>query len=583
MSSCTVVAARGLLCNSRSKPVSTTNQEPRATTSSLESKAWIPLLAIFVFGCVRRLSGFDAYWLNPDEGIYFSMVTWNEWGEFWKEYSANTHPPLFYLVARMVSFVTTELWAFRSIAFVCGCLGVPATFLFARECIGRGPIATLTGLFAALLVANSFTAVEMSQLIRPYTMQILFLTCALYFLVRYLRVGGRRCLPAYAGLMIVAIITHYGSLLVFVGIGMTLIGLLAFRRLDARQFRVLLIWNLPVVAASAAVYLLHIRPTVDGSVIATQAVNTWLKPVMIHGVGDVWPRFLGVLSAFGALFEGPTSLVFFAGIGLAVYRKNHLVVLMALTIPAVAIVAAAMQKYPFGYSRHSLYLTMVLVTPIAFALASMFAAAFTGRRGAICAGIGLLVLVAALNFHVEVSRFLGSALRVRDFENTLSRKDLAWVQPALDEISNKPGILLMGVQTHYLLMPFFQQERQKAVATPDASVKRFRWRQRDVLIPQVWNLSTWPGAMGMPIHLHDAIGNIDRQYPELRFSTLRSVGIFVGGWSRLADEIRKMSEEGTPEERKLVKGGGSVNGLSAFEFDIAAYKAMMDRKLKKGR
>jgi hypothetical protein len=536
----------------------------------LGTKSWIPLALIFAYGCYARLSGFDAHWINPDEGIYYSMATWENWGQFYAEFSANAHPPLYYVLLKLLAAISPEVWVLRSIALVFGCCCIPATFLFARECVGRNRMATLTGLFAAFLVAISYTAIEMSQLIRPYTMQIACLTFALYYLVRFLRVGGRRTLALYATLMIGALLMHYGTMLAFAGVGLALVVLAVCRQLAAEKVRPLVIWNLPVLTVTVAEYLWHIQPKLEGSKLVNDSLQGWLNPFMIHGASDVVPRLLGMLSsAFLYTYEGPVAIALVAGLAVAFARRNFHVALFTTSILAVAIVASAAQKYPLGCSRHSLYLAGIVAPPIAFAIAWGIA------RGLRTAIVTVAVVAALLVFRDQVSNALGSPDLYRDPENPLLRSHYAKAKKVF--VRNTPGFTLMSVQTYYQFMPEYHRERQSARRSGDGAFRLFRWGQRDMLVYSGWEFNVDVDDAGKPFrhHLHEVIMRIDREMPDLHFGEQTSVMLFVGSWSRLD---RKLDLLGDAAGRTT-----NVPGFRAVELNVARYKTNMAKAKKRGR
>jgi Dolichyl-phosphate-mannose-protein mannosyltransferase len=531
----------------------------------LGSKAWIPLTLITGFGCALRLHGFNDYWVSPDEGIYYSMVTWANWGDFYAEYAQNAHPPLYYVLLRLVSVLSSEVWTLRTVSLFFGCCCIPAAFLFARECVGRDRVGTLTGLITSLLIAGSFTAIEMSQLIRPYTMQIACTTFALYYLLRFLRDGGRRTLPAYAALTILATLTHYSTILVIGGTGLALLGLLTLRRLDAAQIRSLAIWHAPVLGVVAAVYFLHIRPDLQDSQLAAESLSTWLKPMLIDGPGDVWPRFLGMLSsAFLAGHEGPASLAFLAGMLWAGYRRKTMLLLLSMSVLVAAIVASAAHKYPFGCSRHNLYLSVIVGVPIAFAIAAGLTSGLRSSVLTITTSVGLLV------FHGPVTAGLGSPQLVRDFENQLARKDYADAKPLIDALRNTPGVILMSTQAYYQMLPEYPRDRQNAVFSADRSIRRFRWGRREIIVPDVWAFSVRPMDRGKSDYLYEVVQNIDRHMPDLQLGEQSNVTLFVGSWSTFRTWIVTLGE--------FVGRTKSVPGFLIAEVDIAGYMALESKR-----
>jgi hypothetical protein len=540
----------------------------------LVAKAWVPLALIFALGCTLRLLDFNHYWLNPDEGIYFSMVSWNEWSSFWNEYLGNAHPPLFYLLIRAMSGLADGIAPLRCVALVAGCCCVPVTFLFVRECVSRDAIGTLAGLLAAALMAISQTAVEMSQIVRPYTLQIFAMTLGLFYLVRFMRRGGRRSLPLYAVWMTVALLTHYGTVLTLAGVALTFFGLLAFRRLDGKQARSIVVWNLPLLAVLLALYFLHIRPYLEGSAMAKDAMSGWLKELLIHDATQIWPRFLDVLSTFGPRTEGPAAIAFLVGLVVAARRKNVTVVLLALAVPAVAVAASFAHKYPMSGTRHSLYLVTLVVSPIALALAYGLLGGALSRIVTVALSIGIAC------YPTEVALLLGSELPVRPRENSVPLADFDKTRPALRAISKTPGVIVIPLQAFFLLTQEFNQERQTATWAKDEPFRRFRWGERDVLVVQQWEISLGFDALDTGKHLYDFVRSVDRAMPEIRLSNRRDVVFICGGWT---SEMGSLKAFRTPSGRGLISGLYESKSVSFARFDLAAYSKAIAADLRSRR
>ena len=102
--------------------------------SLLSQHAWVLCSLICVVGFVLRVRGIGEYWTNPDEGIYYSMITWERWGNFWSQWWAQAHPPLYYLVLRVLgSAFDASFTALRWPSVIGGTLWIPAAFLLLRE------------------------------------------------------------------------------------------------------------------------------------------------------------------------------------------------------------------------------------------------------------------------------------------------------------------------------------------------------------------------------------------------------------------------------------------------------------------
>ena len=94
---------------------------------NLERYGGAGALTLVALGFVLRARGLSEYWLNPDEGIYYSSLTAGSFGDFWAEVLANAHPPLYYLLLRGVGLLTWDFVWLRGTSLL---FGTAAIWLF---------------------------------------------------------------------------------------------------------------------------------------------------------------------------------------------------------------------------------------------------------------------------------------------------------------------------------------------------------------------------------------------------------------------------------------------------------------------
>lgn len=73
-----------------------------------------------------RWPRFADFWINPDEGIYYSAATWPTWADLWAEVAGNAHPPTFFLLVDGVSAPSLDFDVLRLPALLFGVLAIPA-------------------------------------------------------------------------------------------------------------------------------------------------------------------------------------------------------------------------------------------------------------------------------------------------------------------------------------------------------------------------------------------------------------------------------------------------------------------------
>lgn len=565
--------------------------------SLLGSRVWIPLFAVCLLGYLLRLLDFDAYWVNPDEGIYYAIARAENWETFWKMYQGAAHPPLYYLILRGFSWLSADVTLPRSISLVAGGLWVPGMFLLMRECVGMcarsheakgessvvpSARSNLAGLIMALIIAIAPGAIMFSSVARPYAFQLVMVIFGLYFLVHYLRRSTKRSLMLYTTCMAIALLTHYSALMVLGVVGITMLLLLLFRQLELDQIRALLFAHVPLLIIFLLLYFLHMRQIVNATFV-DEAMTGWLKPYLYGNHLDAIFRLQGF---FGGMFGGINSwmgtihslhaiagLLFLGGVAIGIWQRRPLIYLLPLVSWFVAALLSYTGQYPFGATRHNAYLTATTILPIAHAFSWAFAP--TRKRGtnfmSTCLSVCLLIL--AFFWRTEVSAALSpSFTRVPNIfptELNLRRTEMEQrVLPLLREITNVEGTIVMDRQTYYMLIPLYHLEQQRGEKRGKAL--KFRWgRRRVVVYLGTWMLSMDPKDRDKPRHLLNAVKELDRSMPELGLGQIDRIVFLAGGFGRVRFG-RDLTKFGAPlTNPNLVYEFEQMTGLHMIEYNLA--------------
>lgn len=539
--------------------------KPAETPNGL---TWAILLAVLALGFGLRAYGLGTYWVNPDEGIYFSTVTSQDSSIFWQEVGENAHPPLFYLLLRTFATLTSDFVVLRSLSCLLGCLAIFGAFLAVREVCGRDTTGAVAGIATALAVAVSPAMIELSTLIRPYMLQVSALFFALYYLARCLKDGSSRAVAGYAVSISIALLTHYSSLLALGAIGITLALLLICKQLNRRQVRLLAIAHAGPFLLILGLYCFHLRPNLMGSALQQDAFASWLRPFTVQTWTDPWRLLFSFFTFLSRELADIGVLLLFVAIGLAIRKRRPLVFGLPLAALLVAIAAAAAKKYPLGSTRHSIYLAVFLLPPVAWLLARGLT---SGKRALIAtlAAAGLLGL--ARN---HIAPLLGSSKTDRQLlvsEHLLTVADCFKMQDVFERIRRSPDILLMSKQSYYLLMPLYHREREKAVWSEDRKFFRFRWGKTDVFVADIWEFRVEINRVADKIHLMQLVNAVDRASPEVRLSKRRAVWMLFGGWSERTPLTLLDNDKRVPESSKLLESVRSVPGLQALRFRLSRY------------
>ena len=556
---------------------------------------------VVLLGFVLRIADFDEYWLNPDEGIYWSMLSWSDFGRFWDEFLGNAHPPLYFLVLRGIGALSDEFAAFRGVALVSGVAAIWVTWLLARELAHDAPETRreVFALVAALLLAISPSAVMQSQIMRPYMFLLLELGVAALFVLRWLRLAATRAMAPtvqagsdgasegtgervsnrsliFASLaMLLAVLTHYSSFLVLaVLVAVAGFAVLRSRALGrAELLRLGIAFAIPGLVA-ITLFFVHIRPHVMaqaaeqvGDSLESQAVEGWLRPFFIFGLGQVWTNFVGFVALFvGDALVGAATIALLAGFVLLGVQRRFELLLLSGGLLALMILAAAAKKYPFGCSRHSSHALGLVPLPLAWTIAC--AATWRGREW-----LGAILLAGLAAAYSPLHALVGATQTTTHVlpERAAKRSE---INSFVEQLAATPGKdpMLIAARTYYSLLPLFADVRENATVGSDERYRFFEWRGRTVVAAQSWKLEIRPQDLAKPEHLFNLARLVETEHPEIGLAKSDRVLMAFAGWAMdIPDTIVKADLAAPPAHRLVASRPFGSQHCAAFHYRLATY------------
>lgn len=533
-------------------------------------------LVLVVIGLWAR-SGLGEFWVNPDEGIYYSIVTNPNFSEAWDEILGNAHPPLFYLLLRGMGSVSMDIAWLRLPSLVAGLLAIWGVFLIGRRFGGE-----LAGLLAAFAMVWMPELVLQSQIMRPYVMQGCMLIYALWFLLRYLDHRRSRDLLLYTLLISLAALTHYSSFIALGGIGIALCCQALRRQLARTQVFALAAVHLAPFCIGLALYYFHLEPHVIGGNVQVEAQGEagWLSPYFVSSLGDVWQGLFGVMGLlFGHALAGPAGLLFFAAlIGIAFAKplqSSDLLLPLALGVLACALLFSFMRQYAFGASRHSLYLAPFIVLVLATALGRML------RSGSVPALVTTALVLFLMPLGSPLTSLLGVEERPVNPEQLTLSEDMDLLDSrVLEPMRAERQVMMMNLQSFYVLLPSLagaQVERQwgrEFFAVP--------WGESSLLVNMAWGMTSGSTGLDKSNHLLNFVSRIDERFPELKIRQQRDAWMFSAGWiTPLADGLIRIDTE-QPQGQKLIADEGRLRfaGVKVFRWNLESYVRVVESILK---
>jgi hypothetical protein len=529
---------------------------------TLTRRATLLTVAIVALAAVLRTPDLFGWWTNPDEGIYFGIVTRDGFGGAWTEAMGTAHPPLYFLLLRAVGWISTDFAALRAVAFVSGLAAVWLLVPLGREIGGPGAHGHVAGLTAALLLALSPRAVVLSQVIRPYMLLVLLLAGSLLFLLRYLRTGSSAHLVAHASCSVLAALLHYGAVfgLAVLGAAVLVDGWRGGTHRPAWR-RLLAVQALPA-ALLATLYFVHLRHVAAGP-LGDHALEGWLAPYMATGPRSAWFGFVGFHAMLvGDAFAAPAALLTLAALGYVAWRApEQPVLVMAAAGLLVALAGAALQLYPFGPTRHSAWLLVFVIPLWGWATGSLL----TSGRTVLLRGTATVATVALAG--LALAPVLDPSERPEETTEHVLREAAVEAMAEVLDPSSDPRVVLMSTDTYELLTPLYTAPRQRAERSADGRFLHFRWGVRDVVVLAARDFVVGADQLGRVDHLYTAATVAQVEFGVAMPPPGRPVLVLAGGWrwrgmNDLAELARRTGPLGTTT---------SVPGLVALQLDLAAF------------
>jgi len=535
-------------------------------THFLERWGWAGAFALLTLGFVLRVRGLSTYWLNPDEGIYYSALTRTSFGDFWADVIANAHPPAFYLLLRGLGLFTWDFVWLRGTSVLFGTAAIWIFWLVGRELGGKGTAGVGAGLITAALVAVNGEAIALSQLLRPYMMLLALLGLALFHLLRYRAEPTDRNLIAYAMYSCLALLTHYSAVMAFaVFLGVTVYFGLA-RVVDNEAWSKLAKLQAIPAVLIVLLYQRHLGTSLGSDVMSEAlAPGGWLGGWLVASPGDAWRGFLNFqVFHLPPSLRGRSAVLMLAAIAVSLSAKERTVSVLAVTAVSGALLAASLGLYPIGESRHNTWL-VVFTLP---ALGSLAGRAI--KRGHRTTWVLIGALTVVLLFGGPSERVLGARPLVTNElgEQVIRRQDLASLVVERLGPEGAPRTILMSEQTYNLLMPLYPSAREDVRMSDDAALLTFSYGAREIVVARRWD---WEGLRDV----ERVLRAIPSTFPGVFQDGPSTVLVMAGGWgSSLFLDLGELEERGALLDWAGVPGvgpaGENVQTLGAFVVDRQA-------------
>lgn len=339
------------------------------------------------------------------------------------------------------------------------------------------------GLLAAAILAFSPNLVLLAAEVRHYTIHALLLVLALDAFERSRAPSSLRWLRRGGLFLLLALLTLYMSVWFLAAMAIYAGVALLRDRARARFFAEGAAWFLGYLLIAVAAYYTHLA-ALQGSQGEVLAREIWLREFYFRPGEQSLPGFLyhGLETLTG--YTVPTRLapalafVFLAGVALAAFGRagRDRWAAVSLILPLLTAAAAGLAGvYPFGGTRHDLYLTPFIAAGLGVALSWL-----ARGRIALLGALGALAALAALGA-------ASPAAVLAWYRPALShpRADLDHLLAYLDRDTAHP-VLVVEQEAHALVLAYACGGRTAGFRKVTADVLTHECGRHRIVVRQVW-------------------------------------------------------------------------------------------------
>jgi uncharacterized membrane protein len=364
------------------------SEGPAAASAASRREALLAVVLV-ALGALARLRAAHAPFLTPDEMLHLQIAGEPTLAKVYRASLDNAHPPLFFLLLHPWKNEVRSEWALRLLPVLLGTLALPAAWLWARRLLG-----STAGLIALALFALLPAVVLVTSEVRGYALLLATTAAALAALERGVDEGSAAALAAFGVFGVLALLSHYAAFRILAA-ALVFAGIRLFAQPAARRLRLAAAASGAALAAVALALLRTHVARLRGGPLEAEARATWLRESYL-GAGEGAAAFLlrQTVSLFHYLFSATVPAL----VALALYvaalvllARGRAAAALLLGVPlALAALGGLLGVYPYGGTRHSIDLLLVIGAGAAFGLARA-----TGERAWVAAATAAALAPAA--------------------------------------------------------------------------------------------------------------------------------------------------------------------------------------------
>jgi MFS family permease len=372
----TLVADRGIgahdVHSSSGKLGQTRNPRDESTNRHIETVAWF----VIGGGFLARLFAAHGTYFNPDEALHYQLIHQQTLALAYRHGMTNAHPPLLYIVLYFWQFLGRSEWMMRMPLVIAGTTFCWFFFQWIKAMWGKTP-----ALIGVIIAAFCPALIGLSAEVRHYSLMLVAMAAALYFLERAFQESSGLWMAGFATALYMAILSHYSAVFFTCAVGLYCL----MRITDLKRQRRMYAWVISQVGALAIyafLYITHVSKVRD-------SITDWSQPfygAYFHAQNSELTDFTITQTSkiFAYLFEEShvsqlMLFAFLAGIallfarGLVRPRQDSLRYSALLLLLSVALVwgAGVCGIYPYLGSRHTIVIAPFVIAGASFCLANL--------------------------------------------------------------------------------------------------------------------------------------------------------------------------------------------------------------------
>ncbi len=450
----------------------------------LQNHHWLIALIIIAIGFIIRLLAASFGYLNPDE--VYNILTANQSSliDVYREsMNMNPHPPLYYLLLYFWRLFGSSDFYLRLPSVIGGTLAL--WFAFKWLSITFNAIAGLIGL---ILLSFATEVVALSAEVRDYAVLLFLIFSSLYLLERGLKEKSPLIIAFFSITLPLSIFTNYSAIWFAIVLGIYMLWQVIRGQVSGKVKMVWFIGQIFTVSLCIFLYITCLSK-LKGSALESYCKEGWLRDSYFnpgHESIILFPlkntflvfRYLFSSSVVGIivllLFLAGIIILLVKGLSLEQSQPKRRILGFLLLLPFIITCASAINGfYPYGGTRHSLFL-------IAFAIAgvSYFLSRVLGKR----IWFVLLGAIILMPIWKIVSLPPSQHINPQDQRRELMTSAMDYLQQILP--SN--GILFSDIQTQQILRWYFCKGEPTPYKSAPPGFTEIAWRGFHFVRKETW-------------------------------------------------------------------------------------------------